>query len=61
LAGLTDRRGNVDAETFAPHLVHPLAPINLDLQIPKKAINARWKPGSGSAPTRPGWRSRMPG
>jgi 3-oxoacyl-[acyl-carrier-protein] synthase II len=33
---LTDRRGNVDAETFAPHLVHPLAPINLDLQIPKK-------------------------
>ena len=33
---LTDRRGNVDAETFAPYLVHPLAPINLDLQIPKK-------------------------
>jgi 3-oxoacyl-[acyl-carrier-protein] synthase II len=33
---LTDRRGNVDAKTFAPHLVHPLAPINLDLQIPKK-------------------------
>jgi 3-oxoacyl-[acyl-carrier-protein] synthase II len=33
---LTDRRGNVDAGTFAPHLVHPLAPINLDLQIPKK-------------------------
>jgi len=33
---LTARRLNVDAETFAPHLVHPLAPVNLDLQIPKK-------------------------
>ena len=33
---LTARRPNVDAETFAPHLVHPLAPVNLDLQIPKK-------------------------
>jgi len=34
--GLTEHRSNVDAETFAPHLVHPLAPLNLDLQIPKK-------------------------
>src|SRR4029078_6893040 len=33
---LTARRLTVDAETFAPHLVHPLAPVNLDLQIPKK-------------------------
>ena len=33
---LTDRRGNVDAKTFAPYLVHPLAPIDLDKQIPKK-------------------------
>src|SRR4029078_7979180 len=33
---LTARRVQVDAETFAPHLVHPLAPVNLDLQIPKK-------------------------
>ena len=27
---------NVDAETFAPYLVHPLAPLDLDKQIPKK-------------------------
>ena len=33
---LSDGRGNVDAETFAPYLVHPLAPLNLDQQIPKK-------------------------
>ena len=34
--GLSERRVNVDSETFAPYLVHPLAPLNLDLQIPKK-------------------------
>jgi len=34
--GLSARRTNVDAETFAPYLVHPLAPIELDKQIPKK-------------------------
>ena len=34
--GLSERRLNVDSETFAPYLVHPLAPLNLDLQIPKK-------------------------
>jgi 3-oxoacyl-[acyl-carrier-protein] synthase II len=30
------RRINVDEKTFAPYIVHPLAPINLDTQIPKK-------------------------
>jgi 3-oxoacyl-[acyl-carrier-protein] synthase II len=34
--GLSERRVNVDAETFAPYLVHPLAPLDLDKQIPKK-------------------------
>jgi len=34
--GLTERRIKVDAETFAPYLVHPLAPLDLDRQIPKK-------------------------
>ena len=33
---LNARRINVDETTFAPHLVHPLAPVNLDSQIPKK-------------------------
>jgi 3-oxoacyl-[acyl-carrier-protein] synthase II len=27
---------NADATTFAPYVVHPLAPINFDAQIPKK-------------------------
>src|SRR5436190_354732 len=27
---------NVDAETFAPYVVHPIAPLNFDKQIPKK-------------------------
>jgi 3-oxoacyl-[acyl-carrier-protein] synthase II len=34
--GFAERRTNIDGETFAPYFVHPLAPINLDLQIPKK-------------------------
>ncbi len=34
--GFSERRIKVDAETFAPYLVHPLAPLDLDRQIPKK-------------------------
>ena len=34
--GLSEQRHNVDAETFTPYLVHPLAPLDLDKQIPKK-------------------------
>jgi 3-oxoacyl-[acyl-carrier-protein] synthase II len=33
---LTQRRINVDEKTFAPYIVHPWAPVNLDTQIPKK-------------------------
>src|SRR6202171_2400946 len=33
---LNARRINVDEKTFAPYIVHPLAPVNLDSQIPKK-------------------------
>uniref|UniRef100_Q07Q19 Beta-ketoacyl synthase n=1 Tax=Rhodopseudomonas palustris (strain BisA53) TaxID=316055 RepID=Q07Q19_RHOP5 len=33
---LADRRVNVDETSFAPNLVHPLAPISFDQQIPKK-------------------------
>jgi len=33
---LLDRRSNVDSERFAPYTVHPLAPLDLDKQIPKK-------------------------
>jgi len=34
--GLDQRRVNVDEKRFAPYVVHPLAPVNLDTQIPKK-------------------------
>jgi 3-oxoacyl-[acyl-carrier-protein] synthase II len=34
--GLTERQLKIDAETFAPHIVHPLVPLDLDKQIPKK-------------------------
>jgi 3-oxoacyl-[acyl-carrier-protein] synthase II len=33
---LSQRRINVDEKSFAPYIVHPWAPVNLDTQIPKK-------------------------
>jgi 3-oxoacyl-[acyl-carrier-protein] synthase II len=33
---LNQRRINVDEKAFAPYIVHPLAPVSLDTQIPKK-------------------------
>jgi 3-oxoacyl-[acyl-carrier-protein] synthase II len=33
---LNERRINVDEKTFAPYIVHPLAPVNFEAQIPKK-------------------------
>ncbi|MGB3867781.1 MAG: beta-ketoacyl-ACP synthase, partial [Xanthobacteraceae bacterium] len=33
---LNERRINVDDKGFAPYLVHPLAPVSFDAQIPKK-------------------------
>jgi 3-oxoacyl-[acyl-carrier-protein] synthase II len=33
---LNEGRPNVDTTTFAPFIVHPLAPMNFDAQIPKK-------------------------
>ncbi|HEY3892122.1 MAG TPA: beta-ketoacyl-ACP synthase, partial [Bradyrhizobium sp.] len=33
---LNQRRINVDEKTFAPYIVHPWVPVNLDTQIPKK-------------------------
>ena len=33
---LNARRVNVDEKGFAPYVVHPWAPVNLDAQIPKK-------------------------
>jgi 3-oxoacyl-[acyl-carrier-protein] synthase II len=33
---LNARRVNVDEKRFAPYIVHPLAPVSFDAQIPKK-------------------------
>ncbi|WP_439924909.1 beta-ketoacyl-ACP synthase [Nitrobacter sp. JJSN] len=33
---LNQRRINADEKSFAPHIVHPLAPVSFDAQIPKK-------------------------
>jgi 3-oxoacyl-[acyl-carrier-protein] synthase II len=33
---LNARRVNVDEQRFAPYIVHPLAPVSFDAQIPKK-------------------------
>ncbi len=42
--GLAERRIKVDAETFAPYLVHPLVPLDLDKQIPKKGDQRQMEP-----------------
>src|SRR5262249_38006154 len=34
--GLSEHLASVDTETFAPYVVHKLAPLDLDKQIPKK-------------------------
>jgi 3-oxoacyl-[acyl-carrier-protein] synthase II len=33
---LNARRINIDEKRFAPYIVHPLAPVSFDVQIPKK-------------------------
>ena len=33
---LCERKINVEEKRFAPYIVHPFAPVNLDTQIPKK-------------------------
>jgi 3-oxoacyl-[acyl-carrier-protein] synthase II len=33
---LNAKRINIDDQRFAPYIVHPLAPVNFDAQIPKK-------------------------
>src|SRR5260370_38392961 len=50
---LRSGRVNIDLEQYAPWMIHPLAPLNLDCQIPKRATSARWKHASASLPTRP--------
>src|SRR5215467_15325329 len=35
---------NVERTAFAPYLVHPLAPVNFDTQIPKKGDQRQMEP-----------------
>jgi 3-oxoacyl-[acyl-carrier-protein] synthase II len=42
--GLSDRPIRVNAEAFAPYLVHSLAPLDLDKQIPKKGDQRQMEP-----------------
>jgi 3-oxoacyl-[acyl-carrier-protein] synthase II len=42
--GFAEGRIKIDAERFAPYLVHPLAPLDLDKQIPKKGDQRQMEP-----------------
>src|ERR1700731_3620984 len=37
-------RINVESASFAPYIVHPLAPVNFDTQIPKKSDQRQMEP-----------------
>ncbi len=39
-----DAKPVLDLESFAPYPVHPLGPVNLDLQIPKKSDQRQMEP-----------------
>jgi 3-oxoacyl-[acyl-carrier-protein] synthase II len=41
---LNEAKPNVDAKTFAPYIVHPLAPLDFDKQIPKKGDQRQMEP-----------------
>src|SRR3982074_3537831 len=42
---LNQRRINVDEKNFAPYIVHPWVPVNLDTQIPKKGDQRQMEAG----------------
>src|SRR5258708_27084815 len=41
---LNGRRINIDEKRFAPYIVHPLAPVSFDAQIPKKGDQRQMEP-----------------
>jgi 3-oxoacyl-[acyl-carrier-protein] synthase II len=41
---LNASRPNADTATFAPYIIHPLAPLDLDKQIPKKGDQRQMEP-----------------
>src|SRR5215510_13189182 len=42
--GLAENRQVIDTESFAPFIVHPLAPIDFDKQIPKRGDQRQMEP-----------------
>jgi 3-oxoacyl-[acyl-carrier-protein] synthase II len=42
--GLNAAKPVIDETTFTPYVVHPIAPINFDLQIPKKGDQRQMEP-----------------
>jgi 3-oxoacyl-[acyl-carrier-protein] synthase II len=42
--GLTAAKPVIDETNFSPYVVHPLAPVNFDLQIPKKGDQRQMEP-----------------
>ena len=42
--GFADGKRVIDAETYAPYIVHPLAAIDFDKQIPKKGDQRQMEP-----------------
>jgi len=57
---LTGPRTARDAGPTAPYMVHTVAPVEFDKQIPKKGDQRQMRLGSASAPMRPGLRSTAP-
>jgi 3-oxoacyl-[acyl-carrier-protein] synthase II len=41
---LNEAKPNVDIKSFAPYIIHPLAPIDFDKQIPKKGDQRQMEP-----------------
>src|SRR6202030_550316 len=41
---LNQKRINTEAQRFAPYIVHPLAPVSFDAQIPKKGDQRQMEP-----------------
>jgi 3-oxoacyl-[acyl-carrier-protein] synthase II len=41
---LNQKRVNVDEQRFAPYIIHPLAPVSFDAQIPKKGDQRQMEP-----------------
>jgi 3-oxoacyl-[acyl-carrier-protein] synthase II len=53
---LAQRRINVDEKGFAPCIVHPWSPVNLDAQIPKKGDQRQMEAWQRIGTTPPGSR-----